>query len=217
MIVVEISASHKQFSVFENARLRFFSWSLRGALALPKTLRAAQVRHTSLILDRLASTLRPSRVKMELFDFGRPTHRMGDWRRLRLSPVLMRTPGDSKDFPVKTGEGRLVAEPGSDASVLLSDHKRALEAKASPVTVQRARTLPFTFVNLGENPSQAPSGGGFNQDPPGDWTAIKIFIGEGDQEGEVFLNFNQTIGKGQFSIKDPDYGDLVLKQLATVL
>jgi hypothetical protein len=129
----------------------------------------------------------------------------------------MRTPGDSKDFPVKTGEGRLVAEPGSDASVLLSDLKRALEAKASPVKVQRARTLPFTFVNLGENLSQAPSGGGFNQNPPGDWTAIKVFVGEGDQEGEVFLNFNQTIGKGQFSIKDPDYGDLVLKQLATVL
>lgn len=64
--------------------------------------------------------------------------------------------------------------------------------------------------------AQAP-GGGFNASPPGNWIAIKIFIGEGEQEAEVFLNFNTIIGKGQFSIKDPDYGDLVLKKLATVL
>jgi len=118
---------------------------------------------------------------------------------------------------MKSGKGRFVAEPGSDASVLLSDLKKALEAKAIPVKVHRTRTLPFTFVNLGDDLSQAPSGGGFNQNPPGDWTAIKIFIGEGDQEGQVFLNFNRTMRKGQFSIKDSDYGDLVLKQLATVL
>ncbi|HWY20777.1 MAG TPA: hypothetical protein VNX26_06115 [Candidatus Acidoferrum sp.] len=129
----------------------------------------------------------------------------------------MRNLDDSKDFPMKSGKGRFVAEPGSDASVLLSDLKKALEAKAIPVKVHRTRTLPFTFVNLGDDLSQAPSGGGFNQNPPGDWTAIKIFIGEGDQEGQVFLNFNRTMRKGQFSIKDSDYGDLVLKQLATVL
>ena len=64
--------------------------------------------------------------------------------------------------------------------------------------------------------SQAP-GGGFNTNPPGGWTAMKIFIGEGEQESEVFVNLNPAIGKGQFSIKDADYGDKVLKQLATVL
>jgi len=46
---------------------------------------------------------------------------------------------------------------------------------------------------------------------------MKIFIGEGDQEGEVFLNFNLAIRKGQLSMKDPDYGDLVLRELAKVL
>jgi len=46
---------------------------------------------------------------------------------------------------------------------------------------------------------------------------MKIFIGEGDQKGEVFLNLNPVLGKGQFSIKDPDYGDTVLGQLASVL
>jgi hypothetical protein len=123
---------------------------------------------------------------------------------------------DSRDFPLKTGQGRFVAETGSDATVLLSDLQKALEGKKNPGKVQRAKTLPFTCVNIGDNLSQA-SGGGFNGNPPGNWTAIKIFIGDGEQEGEVFLNINTAIGKGQFSIKDPDYGDLVIKQLATVL
>jgi hypothetical protein len=123
---------------------------------------------------------------------------------------------DPKDFPMGTGEGRFVAEPGSDAAVLLADLQKALEAKVIPAKSQRVQVLPFTFVNLGDNLSQAP-GGGFNANPPGGWTAIKIFIGEGEQEGEVFVNLNPAIGKGQFSIKDSDYGDIVLKQLATVL
>ena len=33
----------------------------------------------------------------------------------------------------------------------------------------------------------------------------------------MFLTVNPVIGKGQFSIKDSDYGDQVLMQLATVL
>jgi hypothetical protein len=123
---------------------------------------------------------------------------------------------ESKDFPMRTGEGRFLSEPGSDASVLFADLQKALEAKAIPTKSRRVETLPFTFVNLGDNLSQAPDGG-FNVNPPGGWTAIKIFIGEGEQEGEVFVNFNAAIGKGQFSIKDADYGDLVLKQLARVL
>jgi hypothetical protein len=117
---------------------------------------------------------------------------------------------------VETGQGRFLAEPGSDASVLLSDLQKALEAKVVPNKVRRVEILPFMFVNLGDNLSQAPSGG-FNAKPPGNWTAIKIFIGDGAQEGDVFLNFNVAIGKGQFSTKDADYGDLVIQHLATVL
>ena len=87
-----------------------------------------------------------------------------------------------------------------------------------PNKVRRVEILPFMFVNLGDNLSQAP-GGGFDIKPPGNWTAIKIFIGEGEgeQEGDLFLNINAAIGKGQFSIKDPDYGDLVVQHLAAVL
>ena len=136
--------------------------------------------------------------------------------RVELGPAKTVDANAAQDFPMKTGEGRFVAEAGSDASVLLLDLKKALEAKVSPSKIQRLKSLPFTYVNLGDGLSQA-SRGGFNAKPPGDWTAIKIFIGGGEEEAEVFLNVNPAMRKGQFSIKDADYGDLLLAQLAKVL
>jgi hypothetical protein len=124
-----------------------------------------------------------------------------------------------KQFVIKFGKGRFVTQPGSDASVLLADLKKALEAKKLPSRVPRSATLPFTFANIGENMSQS-GDGGFSVKPAGNWTAIKLFLGEGEKEedvGEVFLNLNPTIRMGEFSIKDPDYGDLVVAQLAKVL
>lgn len=123
---------------------------------------------------------------------------------------------ESRDFDIQQGEGKFLAEPGSDASVLLADLKKSLGAKTLPTKVHRVSNLPFTFVSFGKNNSQA-SGGGFNDQPPGHWTPIKLFIGKGEQEGQVFLNLNPVIKKGQFSIKGPDYGDIVLAQLAQVL
>jgi len=93
---------------------------------------------------------------------------------------------------------------------------KALEAKHVPAHAQRASRLPFTYVILGENNSQA-SGGGFSEKPAGNWTAMKIFIGDGEDESEVFLNFNSVSRKAQFSEKDVDYGDTVVAKLATVL
>ena len=123
---------------------------------------------------------------------------------------------ESSDFDIKSGKGRFVAEPGSDSSSLLIDLKTALEAKSVPSKIRRVDVLSFTFVSFGSNQSQSPDGG-FFANPPGNWTPMKIFIGRGDREAEVFLNLNPILGKGQFSIKDPDYGDIVLQQLASVL
>jgi hypothetical protein len=46
---------------------------------------------------------------------------------------------------------------------------------------------------------------------------VKIFLPKGGDDGEVFLNFNAVLGKGEFSIKDSDYGDYLLRELAKVL
>jgi hypothetical protein len=79
-----------------------------------------------------------------------------------------------------------VAEAGSDASVLLGDLKRALEAKRLPSKVKRVGSVAFTYANLGENQSRH-SGGGFYSKPAGRWTTMKLFFGEGEQESEVYL------------------------------
>ena len=136
--------------------------------------------------------------------------------RIELSSSKSLDDRDSLDFNAESGAGKLVAEPGSDASALLTDLKKALGAKTLPAKVRRVSNLPFKFVSFGKNNSQA-LGGGFNAEPPGNWTPMKIFIGSGEQEGQVFLNLNPVIKKGQFSIKDQEYGDIVLAQLAQVL
>jgi hypothetical protein len=123
---------------------------------------------------------------------------------------------ESRAFDVRTGDGRFVADPGSNANVMLADLKKALEAKVLPTKIQRVTTLAFTFVRFGKNESRSPDGGFFYK-PPGNWTPMKMFIGHGDQEGEVFLNINAVLKMGEFSIKDSDYGDIVLSQLARVL
>lgn len=123
---------------------------------------------------------------------------------------------ESKRFSIESGKGKLLAVPGSDATVILADLRTALEAKNLPTKVQRVDSLPFDFVTFGHNKSQV-AGGGFADSPAGNWTPMKIFLGEGDDEGEVFLSLNPTNKKGQFLIKDQEYGDIVLAQLAKVL
>jgi hypothetical protein len=136
--------------------------------------------------------------------------------RIEFGPEKAAPTKDSKAVPVSFGTGRILAEPGSDSSTLLSDLAKALEAKHPPAKVKRISFLPFTFANIGTDLSQAP-GGGFNTKPSGHWIATKIFIGEDHQEGQFFLNINPATNKGQFSIKDADYGDIVISGLAQVL
>jgi hypothetical protein len=136
--------------------------------------------------------------------------------RIEFGPAKASTTRAGQDFNIKSGEGRFMPETGSDSTVLLADLRRALQAKTQPQPAPTRTSVPFTFANIGENLSQA-AGGGFGTKPPGNWTALKIFLGQGDQEGEVFLNLNPKARKGQFSMKDQDYGDLVLGELAKVL
>jgi hypothetical protein len=132
--------------------------------------------------------------------------------------------GGAGDIQIESGTGSFQAVPDSDASVLLADLKEALEAKNLPAHVKKVSSLPFTYAILGENQSLS-SKDGFSSKPPGHWTAMKIFIGSGEQigsseeidEGEVYLNFNPVMKKGQFSIKDSDYGGYLLAKLAAVL
>jgi hypothetical protein len=112
--------------------------------------------------------------------------------------------------------GRFIAVPGSDSSVLLRNLKKTLEAKKLPANTQRANELPFAFIILGNDLSHSIDGE-LSPDPRGHWTAMKLFIGHEKDDSEVFLNFNATLHKGEFSIKDAEYGDTLLLYLAKVL
>jgi hypothetical protein len=115
------------------------------------------------------------------------------------------------------GKGKFVSMPDSDATVLLGKLKTALEAKTEPKDVKRMAVLPFTLANFGDNMTRSPDGG-FAANPPGGWTAMKIFLEDGDGEDvELFMNLNPNMKKGEFSIKDSDYGDAALSKLAGVL
>jgi hypothetical protein len=59
--------------------------------------------------------------------------------------------------------------------------------------------------------------GGMSPEPRGHWTAMKLFIGCEKDDAEIFLNINTMLHKGEFSIKDEEYGDTLLRYLAKVL
>ncbi len=134
--------------------------------------------------------------------------------RIELGPATPSEAKDTKDFRFSFGAGRFASETGSDPTVFLAELKKALEAKSLPKNVQKVPSVQFDFAVLGENQSRGKDGG-FSDHPRGNWTTIKIFLAHG--EGEVFLNINPKLGKGEFAIKDSDYGDIVLAELAKVL
>ena len=117
---------------------------------------------------------------------------------------------------IANGEGKFIASKGSENSVLLKHLKSALEAKTMPASVQRTEELAFDAVILGQHQSRN-AARGYASSPAGDWTAMKLFLPKGDDEGQVFLNLNVVLGKAEFSIKDSDYGDYLLEQFAKVL
>jgi len=122
----------------------------------------------------------------------------------------------SGEIPMAPAEGKFLAVAGSNDAMLLEDLKKILEAKQSVRNTSKVPELAFDAVVLGQKQSRRPSGS-YSNHPPGDWTVTKIFLPKGGDEGEVFFNFNPVLGKAEFSIKDPDYGDYVLRELAKVL
>jgi hypothetical protein len=58
-------------------------------------------------------------------------------------------------------------------------------------------------------------GGSFSSNPPGSWTATKLFLNDG--EGELFLNVSASEGMGEFSPKDEGYASVVVRELAKIL
>ena len=125
--------------------------------------------------------------------------------------------GPMKGKPAMAGVGgKFLAIAGSQDSVLLQDLTKSLEAKRIPTNSIRIPELPFDGMVLGEAESRN-FHGGYSENPKGDWTTMKIFLPKGGDNGEVYLNLNPVAGQGEFSIKDSDYGDYIVAELAKVL
>lgn len=131
--------------------------------------------------------------------------------RIELDP-----PVKSTDVLMPSGKGRFLAEVDSNPIPLLEALKKALQAKHVPTKARKTDVLQFDYVVVGENQTRL-ADGGFADKPPGTWTAMKIFLSHGKDEGQVYLNINATDHQAEFSIKDAEYGDAVLQELATVL
>lgn len=120
---------------------------------------------------------------------------------------------DQSSVLLSSGKGQFLPETGSDPLPLLTSLKTALEAKQIPRRAEKADTLPFTFALLGNNLTRSEDGS-FISTPKGNWTSTKIFLA--NDQAEVYFNYNPVLHKAEFSIKDPDYGDKVLAELAKV-
>jgi hypothetical protein len=112
-----------------------------------------------------------------------------------------------------SGKGQFLSLPESDPTPLLDVLKPALQAKHRPTRVEKAEALPFEYSLLGGNQSRSPDGR-FSNPPQGNWTTTKLFLA--NDQAQVYFNFNPVIHKAEFSIKDREYGDRVLGELAKV-
>jgi len=123
--------------------------------------------------------------------------------------------------PIAFGKGEIHHEADSDSSVLLQDLATAMSAGKWTAPSTHSNTLAFTTAVLGVGMSRGQgkdvAAGGFTSNPKGDWIVVKVFVPDGDKEGEFYLNLNSKKGRGEFCVKDPSYGTTVLHQLALVL
>lgn len=124
--------------------------------------------------------------------------------------------GSAFGKPQLTGvSGELVSMPGSDTAAVLPALVKTLQASKIPPSPIRVHEIPFDAVILGENLSRG-SDGGYSETPKGNWTAMKVFLPKGGDDGEFFLNLNPAFGEAEITIKDPDYGDYVVGELSKV-
>ena len=173
-------------------------------------------RPAAVVFDLKLAPVQFGSLNMQLYDCTHISH--GKTARFRLE-FGFRPPLDKdspKDFEMYPASCKFIAVPGSENSALLEDLKNTLEAEEMPRNVNRIPELSFEAVVLGLKQTQDPDGG-YSSNPPGNWIAAKIFFPNGDDAAEVFLNLDPTDGKGEISIKDADYGNDVLRELAKVL
>ena len=147
------------------------------------------------------------------FDCEYRSHSKSAKFRLAFSVNAARIEGDPT---VTKFEGKFIAVPNSDNSVLIDDLRVALDGKKLPSKQERAQELAFDAIVLGDHMKRE-SDGSHSPGPGGNWTVLKLFLPRGHEEAQIFLSVNLKEGKGDFCMKDPDYAGYLLQEFAKVL
>jgi hypothetical protein len=133
--------------------------------------------------------------------------------------ALMATYGEGDDetkFVIELqseAHGTFRHASGSHPVRFFAELGKALAASATGPSGAKQEALPFDMAMLGSPTLRSPGrgyGGG-----PGDWYPAKIFLGQ--DQAEVYFNFNLVSGEAEFSIKDDSYGNAIVSELSKVI
>lgn len=125
-----------------------------------------------------------------------------------LMDLVIPSASPSETIPFTTG--RFCRHQETDARQCLDSIARVLEAKQVEAPHERSRCLPFQAAILGQNLNDH-----LVAAPRGTWLATKAFVAGG--EGEFYMNLSPETGEGEISIRDPEYGNIVVRELAKVM
>jgi len=128
--------------------------------------------------------------------------------------ISLRLVANTSRNPFVFSKGSFAHVNGSKPEPFLAKLASALGAKSTPTPTHHLQELLFDVAIFGEHETRLDSGG-FASRTEGNWIVTKIFVAKG--QGEVYLNIDPVVGVGEFSLKDQDYGDTVLSELASVL
>jgi hypothetical protein len=133
----------------------------------------------------------------------------------------MRMPpsSETRDSPVPMVRGKLRRVRGAHGQQLVDAIAHAFAADSVPRAVEKVDSLAITVGVLGTQLAHQSGAsiyaGEFTADPPGDWIAAKLFLGDG--ETEVFLAINPRTGEAQLFAKDPEYANAIVREFARIL
>ena len=133
-------------------------------------------------------------------------------RGARFRLVLGTTTGSTDG--ISFGRGRIEPLSGSHPAALLVELAHTLGAAHAPRPPSTRHAAGFDFKVIGSRQSRTHDGS-YLTSPPGDWTSYKLFFA--NDTGEVFLDVNARAKIAELSPKDPEYGDVVVAQLAPAL
>lgn len=125
--------------------------------------------------------------------------------------------GDGSPVPTSWGEARLSVSDAAAGARFVDAFAKAFHTQ-SPLIRSNNPTglLSAQTAVLGTELVPA-KGGGFRGGRDGTWTATKWFVQDEPMEAEVFFNFSLSEKRAEFSEKDPDYREDLIRQFGVAL